>query len=135
MGTKLFLFRLQLRNSGHYRCVGLVGSEMSLSAPVTVTVHELFSLSAGAGGSCELTEGAPLNLSCIRTPSPLRPPDPPPVQLLPGQAIGGGACRGPHISWCPPWGSPIRGITAARCPPRGMGRAEEQRPARRHGAQ
>ncbi|XP_059346063.1 Fc receptor-like protein 6 [Ammospiza nelsoni] len=46
-GTKLLLSPLQLHHSGNYSCRGLVDSKMSLwaqSAPVTVTVHELFSV-------------------------------------------------------------------------------------------
>ncbi|XP_038017738.1 low affinity immunoglobulin gamma Fc region receptor II-like isoform X2 [Motacilla alba alba] len=38
-GTELSLSPLQLNHSGHYSCRGLVGSFMSRSPPVTVTVH------------------------------------------------------------------------------------------------
>ncbi|XP_056365947.1 low affinity immunoglobulin gamma Fc region receptor II-like [Oenanthe melanoleuca] len=38
-GTELSLSHLELHNSGRYRCGGLVASGISLSAPVTVTVH------------------------------------------------------------------------------------------------
>ncbi|NXN88679.1 FCGR2 protein, partial [Bombycilla garrulus] len=37
-GTELSLSPLKLYHSGRYHCEGLVGSEMSSSAPVTVTV-------------------------------------------------------------------------------------------------
>ncbi|XP_063032230.1 Fc receptor-like protein 3 [Melospiza melodia melodia] len=88
-GTKLSLSPLQLQNSGRYRCEGLVGSWQSRSAPVTVTVHELFSVPE-LEGPRELTEGSPLTLSCLSTPSPLRPRAP----LLyvfyqDGQVVGG----------------------------------------------
>ncbi|XP_064557689.1 Fc receptor-like protein 3, partial [Zonotrichia leucophrys gambelii] len=88
-GTELSLSPLQLHHSGHYRCEGLVGSWQSRSAPVTVTVHELFSVPMLEGPQ-ELTEGSTLNLSCLSTPSPLRPQAP----LLhmfyrDGQVVGG----------------------------------------------
>uniref|UniRef100_A0A8C3XFR0 Ig-like domain-containing protein n=1 Tax=Cyanoderma ruficeps TaxID=181631 RepID=A0A8C3XFR0_9PASS len=61
----------------------------SQSAPVTVTVHELFTVPV-LEGPPELTDGSPLNVSCLSTPSPLRPPAP----LLhlfyrDGQLVGG----------------------------------------------
>ncbi|XP_057894472.1 Fc receptor-like protein 2 [Melospiza georgiana] len=71
-GTELSLSPLQLHHSGRYRCEGLVGSWQSCSAAVTVTVHELFSVPE-LEGPRELTEGSPLTLSCLSTPSPLRP--------------------------------------------------------------
>ncbi|XP_062367207.1 Fc receptor-like protein 4 [Cinclus cinclus] len=73
--TELSLSTQQIQNRGSYRCMGLVGSEMKVSAPVSVTVHELFSVPE-LEGPPELTVGSPLNLSCLSTPSPLRPPDP-----------------------------------------------------------
>ncbi|TRZ07890.1 hypothetical protein HGM15179_019218 [Zosterops borbonicus] len=77
-GTELSLSPLQLHHSGCYLCGALVGSGMSQwhnSAPVTVTVHELFTVPVLEGPS-EAIEGSPLNLSCLSAPSPLRPPAP-----------------------------------------------------------
>ncbi|XP_031949078.1 Fc receptor-like protein 4 isoform X19 [Corvus moneduloides] len=74
-GTELSLSPLRLHHSGRYRCRGWVYSEgwkESESAPVTVTVHELFPVPV-LEGPPEPTEGSPLNLSCLSTPSPLRP--------------------------------------------------------------
>ncbi|XP_068851124.1 Fc receptor-like protein 4 [Aphelocoma coerulescens] len=74
-GTELSLSPLRLQDSGRYRCSGRVDSEVSRwkeSASVTVTVHELFPLPV-LEGPLEPTEGSPLNLSCLSTPSPLRP--------------------------------------------------------------
>ncbi|XP_074415352.1 Fc receptor-like protein 4 isoform X3 [Zonotrichia albicollis] len=74
-GTKLSLSPLQLNHSGRYRCGGQVDSKVApwmLSAPVTVTVHELFLVPVLEGPS-EPTEGSPLTLSCLSTPSPLWP--------------------------------------------------------------
>ncbi|KAM6999300.1 Fc receptor-like protein 4 [Passerculus sandwichensis] len=74
-GTELLLSPLQLHHSGNYSCRGLVDSEMSSwaqSLPVTVTVHELFSVPV-LEGPLEPIVGSPLPLSCISTPSPLRP--------------------------------------------------------------
>ncbi|XP_056366486.1 Fc receptor-like protein 4 [Oenanthe melanoleuca] len=88
-GTELSLSPLELHNSGRYRCGGLVASGMSLSAPVTVTVHELFTVPV-LEGPPELTEGSPLNLSCLSTPSPLRPPAPLLYRFYrDGQSVGG----------------------------------------------
>ncbi|KAM4883408.1 Fc receptor-like protein 6 [Sylvia borin] len=89
MGAELSLSPLQLHHSGHYRCGALMSSGLLLSIPVTVTVHELFTVPV-LEGSPEPTEGSPLNLSCLSTPSPLRPPGP----LLylfyrDGQLVGG----------------------------------------------
>ncbi|XP_031949044.1 Fc receptor-like protein 2 isoform X16 [Corvus moneduloides] len=74
-GTELSLSPLRLQDSGRYRCRAWVDSVLSRwkeSAPVTVTVHELFPVPVLEGPS-EPTEGSPLNLSCLSTPSPLRP--------------------------------------------------------------
>ncbi|XP_041875797.1 Fc receptor-like protein 4 isoform X3 [Corvus kubaryi] len=75
-GTELFLSPLQLNNTGRYRCRGRVKDWMiqtlTVSEPVTVTVHELFPVPV-LEGPPEPTEGSPLNLSCLSTPSPLRP--------------------------------------------------------------
>ncbi|XP_056366480.1 LOW QUALITY PROTEIN: Fc receptor-like A [Oenanthe melanoleuca] len=88
-GTELSLSPLELHNSGRYRCGGLVASGMSLSAPVTVTVHELKPVLV-LEGPPELTEGSPLNLSCLSTPSPLRPPAPLLYRFYrDGQSVGG----------------------------------------------
>ncbi|XP_056366732.1 uncharacterized protein LOC130263224 [Oenanthe melanoleuca] len=46
-------------------------------------------------------------------------PQPPSCTASTGTGSRWGARRGPRSSWCPPWGSPTRGITAARCAPRG----------------
>ncbi|XP_066062573.1 Fc receptor-like protein 4 [Chamaea fasciata] len=91
-GIELSLSPLHLNHSGRYRCGGRVNSELSpwvQSVPVTVTVHELFTVPV-LEGPPELIEGSPLNLSCLSTPSPLRPPAP----LLhlfyrDGQSVGG----------------------------------------------
>uniref|UniRef100_A0A8U8BJX5 Uncharacterized protein n=1 Tax=Geospiza parvula TaxID=87175 RepID=A0A8U8BJX5_GEOPR len=71
-GIELSLFPLQLNHSGSYSCGGLVRSFMSRSAAVTVTVHELFSVPV-LEGPPDTTQGSPLTLSCLSTPSPLRP--------------------------------------------------------------
>ncbi|XP_066194077.1 LOW QUALITY PROTEIN: high affinity immunoglobulin gamma Fc receptor I-like [Sylvia atricapilla] len=88
-GTMLFLSPLQLRHSSQYHCEGSVSFGLSLSAPVTVTVHELFTVPV-LEGPPKLTEGSPLNLSCLSTSSPLRPQ----TRLLhlfyrDGQLVGG----------------------------------------------
>ncbi|XP_063276522.1 Fc receptor-like protein 4 isoform X6 [Prinia subflava] len=88
-GPELSLSPLQLHHSGRYHCRGSVNLGQSQSAPVTVTVHELFSVPV-LEGPPEVTEGSPLNLSCLSTPSPLRPRAP----LLhlfyqDGQLVGG----------------------------------------------
>ncbi|TRZ08441.1 hypothetical protein HGM15179_018670 [Zosterops borbonicus] len=92
-GTELSLSLLQLNHSGQYRCGGWVKSRIlqawQESVPVTVTVHELFTVPV-LKGPPEVIEGSPLNLSCLSTPSPLRPPAP----LLhlfyrDGQLVGG----------------------------------------------
>ncbi|XP_031949349.1 Fc receptor-like protein 4 isoform X1 [Corvus moneduloides] len=92
-GTELFLSPLQLNNTGRYRCRGRMEDWMrqtlKVSEPVTVTVHELFPVPV-LEGPPEPTEGSPLNLSCLSTPSPLRPRAP----LLhlfyrDGQLVGG----------------------------------------------
>ncbi|XP_066064608.1 LOW QUALITY PROTEIN: Fc receptor-like protein 4 [Chamaea fasciata] len=88
-GAKLSLSPLELHHRGHYHCEGSVGLWPSLSPPVTVTVHELFTVPV-LEGPPELTEGSPLNLSCLSTPSPLRPQVP--LQHLfyrDGQLVGG----------------------------------------------
>ncbi|XP_066064257.1 Fc receptor-like protein 4 [Chamaea fasciata] len=88
-GTELSLSPLQLNHSGRYHCVAFVSFGLSLSTPVTVTVHELFTVPV-LEGPPEPIEGSPLNLSCLSTPSPLRHPAP----LLhlfyrDGQLVGG----------------------------------------------
>ncbi|XP_063276348.1 Fc receptor-like protein 4 [Prinia subflava] len=88
-GTELSLPPLQLHHSGRYHCRGLVNLWQSQSAPVTVTVQELFSMPM-LEGPPEVTEGSPLNLSCLSTPSPLRPRAP--LRHLfyrDGQLVGG----------------------------------------------
>ncbi|XP_066063839.1 LOW QUALITY PROTEIN: Fc receptor-like protein 4 [Chamaea fasciata] len=72
MGTELSLSPLELHHSGRYHCEGSVNFGLSLSEPVTVTVHELFTVPV-LEGPPEPIEGSPLNLSCLSTPSPLRP--------------------------------------------------------------
>ncbi|KAM4755792.1 high affinity immunoglobulin gamma Fc receptor I-like isoform 2-T2 [Cyanocitta cristata] len=89
---ELSLSPLQLNNAGRYRCWGSLkywSTLSKVSAPVTVTVHELFPVPV-LEGPPEPTEGSPLNLSCLSTPSPLRPRAP----LLhlfyrDGQLVGG----------------------------------------------
>ncbi|XP_057894471.1 Fc receptor-like protein 2 [Melospiza georgiana] len=88
-GNKLSLSPLQLHHSGRYRCEGLVGFWPSRSAPVTVTVHELFSVPV-LEAPRKLTVGSPLTLSCLSTPSPLRPRAPLlHVFYQDGQVVGG----------------------------------------------
>ncbi|XP_071311790.1 Fc receptor-like protein 2 [Agelaius tricolor] len=90
-GTELSLSPLQLHHSGRYSCAGLVGSWQSRSAavPVTVTVHELFSVPV-LEGHPKPTQGSPLTLSCLSTPSPLRPRAPLlHVFYQDGQVVGG----------------------------------------------
>ncbi|XP_074385711.1 LOW QUALITY PROTEIN: Fc receptor-like protein 5 [Zonotrichia albicollis] len=64
----------QLNHSGRYSCKGCVEYwGWQESAPVTVTVQELFSAPVLVlEGPPEITEGSPLTLSCRSTPSPLR---------------------------------------------------------------
>uniref|UniRef100_A0A8C3MKI3 Uncharacterized protein n=1 Tax=Geospiza parvula TaxID=87175 RepID=A0A8C3MKI3_GEOPR len=92
-GTELSLSTLQLNDSGGYHCEGLVKSwfsvRSSVLALVTVTVHEL-SLVPVLGSPPEPTQGSPLTLSCLSTPSPLRPPAPLlHVFYRDGQVVGG----------------------------------------------
>ncbi|XP_056366947.1 Fc receptor-like protein 3 [Oenanthe melanoleuca] len=88
--TELSLPRLELQHSGRYRCEGwtrIRGWEKS--APVPVTVQELFTVPL-LEGPPELPEGSPLNLSCLSTPSPLRPPAPLLYRFYrDGQSVGG----------------------------------------------
>ncbi|XP_077645436.1 Fc receptor-like protein 3 [Lonchura striata] len=71
--TELPLSPLQLNHSGRYSCEGRVRYwDWKESALVTVTVQELFSVPV-LEGPPEPTEGSPLALSCLSTPSPLRP--------------------------------------------------------------
>ncbi|XP_005048062.1 PREDICTED: Fc receptor-like protein 4 [Ficedula albicollis] len=88
-GTELSLPPLRPHNSGRYRCGVLADSRMSLSAPVTVAVHDLFMVPE-LEGPPELPEGSPLNLSCLSTPSPLRPRAPLLYRFYrDGQLVGG----------------------------------------------
>ncbi|XP_077048026.1 Fc receptor-like protein 3 [Agelaius phoeniceus] len=88
-GTEMSLPPLQLHHSGRYSCGGLVGSWQSRSAAVTVTVQELFSVPVLEGPPTP-TEGSPLTLSCLSTPSPLRPRAPLlHVFYRDGQVVGG----------------------------------------------
>ncbi|XP_077048029.1 Fc receptor-like protein 2 [Agelaius phoeniceus] len=99
-GTELSLSPLQLHHSGRYRCEGLVGSWQSRSAAVTVKVQEphsspplsfpeLFVVPVLEGPPTP-TEGSPLTLSCLSTPSPLRPRAPLlHVFYRDGQVVGG----------------------------------------------
>ncbi|XP_068034262.1 Fc receptor-like protein 2 [Anomalospiza imberbis] len=89
-GTELSLLPLQLKHSGRYSCKGRVEYwGLEESAPVTVTVQELFSVPV-LEGPPEPTEGSPLTLSCLSTPSPLRPRAPLlHVFYQDGQVVGG----------------------------------------------
>ncbi|KAM4883415.1 Fc receptor-like protein 4 [Sylvia borin] len=79
----------RLHRSGRYHCGAWMASGLSLSIPVTVTVHELFTVPV-LEGPPEPTEGSPLNLSCLSTPSPLRPPGPLLYRFYQdGQLVGG----------------------------------------------
>uniref|UniRef100_A0A8C3UM46 Ig-like domain-containing protein n=1 Tax=Catharus ustulatus TaxID=91951 RepID=A0A8C3UM46_CATUS len=82
-GTELSLSPLQLNHSGHYRCRDLVvfwGWEQLASVAVTVQGEH----------PTALPEGSPLNLSCLSTPSPLRPPAPLLYRFYrDGQLVGG----------------------------------------------
>ncbi|XP_064594209.1 Fc receptor-like protein 4 [Zonotrichia leucophrys gambelii] len=71
-GTELSLSPLQRHHSGRYCCEGFVRSWPSRSAAVTVTVPKLFSVLV-LEGPPKLTVGSFLTLSCLSTPSPLRP--------------------------------------------------------------
>uniref|UniRef100_A0A8U7NVU7 Uncharacterized protein n=1 Tax=Corvus moneduloides TaxID=1196302 RepID=A0A8U7NVU7_CORMO len=64
-GTELSLSPLQLHHSGRYRCSGS-------RSPRPISFPELFPVPV-LEGPPEPTEGSPLNLSCLSTPSPLRP--------------------------------------------------------------
>ncbi|XP_032938480.1 Fc receptor-like A, partial [Catharus ustulatus] len=76
-GTELSLSPLQLNHSGHYRCRDLV-------------VFWGWEQLASVAGPPELPEGSPLNLSCLSTPSPLRPPAPLLYRFYrDGQLVGG----------------------------------------------
>ncbi|KAL9823220.1 Fc receptor-like A [Geothlypis trichas] len=87
--TELSLSPLQLNHSGSYSCRGLVRSFMSRSAAVTVTVHELSPVPV-LEGPPKPTLGSPLTLSCLSTPSPLRPRAPLlHVFYRDGQVLGG----------------------------------------------
>ncbi|XP_059727369.1 Fc receptor-like A isoform X3 [Haemorhous mexicanus] len=91
-GAELSLSPLQQKHSGRYSCLGRVDSGVSpwaKSAPVTVTVHELFSVPR-LEGPPEPSLGSPLTLSCLSTPSTLRPPAPLlHVFYRDGQVLGG----------------------------------------------
>uniref|UniRef100_A0A8C5X620 Ig-like domain-containing protein n=1 Tax=Malurus cyaneus samueli TaxID=2593467 RepID=A0A8C5X620_9PASS len=89
-GTELFLPPRQLHHGGRYSCGGWVSSGLSPWAE-----------SAGLGDTSsfpvpvleappELTEGSPLNLSCLSPPSPLRPRAPSCTS-----STGTGGCWGP----------------------------------------
>ncbi|XP_071273521.1 Fc receptor-like protein 3 [Agelaius tricolor] len=94
-GTELSLSPLQQNHSGRYSCRGWVGywgsEKLRWSEPVTVTVHELFTEPVLVlEGPPEPTEGSPLTLSCLSTPSPLRPRAPLlHVFYRDGQVVGG----------------------------------------------
>ncbi|XP_066062581.1 Fc receptor-like protein 3 [Chamaea fasciata] len=92
-GAELSLSPLQPNHSGRYHCAGSVRFWPLSSSPVTVTVHELFTVPV-LEGPPELIEGSPLNLSCFSTPSPLRPPAP----LLHLFYRDGQLVRGPQVS-------------------------------------
>ncbi|XP_063276346.1 uncharacterized protein LOC134562773 [Prinia subflava] len=92
--TELPLPPLQLHHSGSRSCSVCRrfwprSSLWQESAPVTVTVHKLFTVPV-LQGPPEVSEGSPLTLICLSTPSPLRPRAP----LLhlfyrDGQLVGG----------------------------------------------
>uniref|UniRef100_A0A8U7NUG4 Uncharacterized protein n=1 Tax=Corvus moneduloides TaxID=1196302 RepID=A0A8U7NUG4_CORMO len=138
-GTELSLSPLRLHHSGHYRCRGWVESSLSrgrkesVSAPVTVKLFPVPVLE----GPPEPTEGSPLNLSCLSTPSPLRPrapllhlfyrhgrlvggPQGSPQLLLPAVGVshsGNYSCqvrseRGPWV--------PLSGVSVSAQPPGGQ---------------
>uniref|UniRef100_A0A8D2QUR1 Ig-like domain-containing protein n=1 Tax=Zosterops lateralis melanops TaxID=1220523 RepID=A0A8D2QUR1_ZOSLA len=87
-GKEMSLSPLQLHHSGRYRCRGWVDSEISWgwkeSAPITLFPMPVLE------GPPEPTEGSPLTLSCLSTPSPLQPP-PTLLHLFyrDGQLVGG----------------------------------------------
>uniref|UniRef100_A0A8D2PF45 Ig-like domain-containing protein n=1 Tax=Zosterops lateralis melanops TaxID=1220523 RepID=A0A8D2PF45_ZOSLA len=121
MRTELSRSPLQLSHSGHYHCKGFNqspnpgvphGHQHTVGA-----VQELFTVPV-LDGPPEPTEGSPLNLSCLSTPSPLwlRTPL---LHLFYQDGMLVGGPRGFRSSWCLLWRSPTRGITAARCTPRG----------------
>uniref|UniRef100_A0A803V273 Ig-like domain-containing protein n=1 Tax=Ficedula albicollis TaxID=59894 RepID=A0A803V273_FICAL len=72
-GTVLSLSLLELPNSGHYRCSGL-----RVTVPTSISFPDLFPALS------------PLNLSCLSTPSPLRPRAPLLYRFYrDGQLVGG----------------------------------------------
>ncbi|XP_056366242.1 Fc receptor-like protein 3 isoform X2 [Oenanthe melanoleuca] len=89
-GTELSLSHLELQHSGNFTCRwGWAIFQPFRSAPVPVTVQELFTVPL-LEGPPELPEGSPLNLSCLSTPSPLRPPAPLLYRFYrDGQSVGG----------------------------------------------
>uniref|UniRef100_U3KDF6 Ig-like domain-containing protein n=1 Tax=Ficedula albicollis TaxID=59894 RepID=U3KDF6_FICAL len=79
-GTELSLSPLELHNSGRYRCGGFQ-EQCDLQGFAHGLVLE---------GPPELPEGSPLNLSCLSTPSPLRPRAPLLYRFYrDGQLVGG----------------------------------------------
>ncbi|XP_068030881.1 Fc receptor-like protein 5 [Anomalospiza imberbis] len=93
-GTQLTLSPLQLNHSGRYRCKGWhlqshfpADSESQSSPPLSFP--ELFSVPV-LEGPTKSTEGSSLTLSCLSTPSPLRPRAPLlHVFYQDGQVVGG----------------------------------------------
>ncbi|XP_056366456.1 uncharacterized protein LOC130263037 isoform X3 [Oenanthe melanoleuca] len=146
-GIELSLSPLQLHHSGHYHCRGWVKYwgwwEQSAAVPVPVqgdhltaaTPKHSWPFPRDLGSQIPLPYSQTLCLSWHRRVPPNFPrgppsisaasappapcgPQPPSCTASTGTGSRWAARRGPRSSWCPPWGSPTRGITAARCAPR-----------------
>ncbi|XP_058716402.1 Fc receptor-like protein 3 isoform X2 [Poecile atricapillus] len=134
-GSELSLSPLRLQHSGQYRCGAWWSSWSSLweqSEPVSVTVHELFPVPV-LEAPAELLAGSPLNLSCLSSRSPLRPLTPLVHRFYrDGRELGGP--QGSPQLLLPALGLSGSGIYSCEVQSQGGGRAEEQRPAPRHGA-
>uniref|UniRef100_A0A8C3Y531 Ig-like domain-containing protein n=1 Tax=Catharus ustulatus TaxID=91951 RepID=A0A8C3Y531_CATUS len=101
--------------------------------PSPISSPELFMVPV-LEGSPELPEGSPLNLSCLSTPSPLRPPAPRLYRFYQDGQLVGGPQGSPQLL-VPAVGVSHSGSYSCEVRSEGGVRAEEQRPARRHGAQ
>ncbi|XP_056366256.1 Fc receptor-like B [Oenanthe melanoleuca] len=131
-GTELSLSHLQLQHSGNFSCSGWAIFQPFRSAAVPVTVQELFTVPL-LEGPPRAPRGVPPQSQLPQHPQPPAAPSPPPVPLLPGRAVGGGPAGVPAAPGARRGGLPL-GELQLRGALRGGNRAEEQRPARRHGA-
>uniref|UniRef100_A0A8C3UQ26 Ig-like domain-containing protein n=1 Tax=Catharus ustulatus TaxID=91951 RepID=A0A8C3UQ26_CATUS len=97
--------------------------------PSPISSPELFMVPV-LEGSPELPEGSPLNLSCLSTPSPLRPPAPRLYRFYQDGQLVGGPQGSPQLL-VPAVGVSHSGSYSCEVRSEGGVRAEEQRPARR----